>query len=122
MNKEFKIDDDIIEGLIKSVNYKSENFRDFEWEAEIVENFIDEEILQLARKDEYEHKKFWDLHKTIVRSQIGESLEENNKIVTHFGDDLDNKSAIYALQKWAEDNDYIKIGHPIEIVRVPAKL
>ena len=33
---------------------------------------------------------------------------------------MDNKAAIEALQRWGENNDYIRIGHPLKVVRVPA--
>lgn len=56
-------------------------------------------------------------------------LEYNNEIlkkletgivVTHFGDDLDNKSAVYALEKYALENGILKEGEHLTVERVPA--
>lgn len=51
---------------------------------------------------------------------IEKKIRETGTIVTHFGDDLDNKSSIQAIQKWAEDNHIIEAGKQIEVIRVPA--
>ncbi len=58
-------------------------------------------------------------NESILRD-IENIIKKTGAIVTHYGDDLDNKSAIEAVRRWAEDNDYIKIGHPLEVIRVPA--
>lgn len=58
--------------------------------------------------------------KYAIMYNIAKKIKDTGAIVTHFGDDLDNKSAIEAIQKWAEDNDLIKIGYPLEVIRVPA--
>lgn len=53
-----------------------------------------------------------------IKKLIEKKIKETGTIVTHFGDDLDNKSAIQAIQKWAEENGII--DYPIEVIRVPA--
>ena len=51
---------------------------------------------------------------------IKEKLEETKTVVTHFGDDLDNKSAIYAIEKWAKEHGILKEDESLQVDRVPA--
>ena len=51
---------------------------------------------------------------------IKEKLEETKTVVTHFGDDLDNKSAIYAIEKWAKEQGILKEDESLQVDRVPA--
>lgn len=51
---------------------------------------------------------------------IKEKLEETKTVVTHFGDDLDNKSAIYAIEKWAKKQGILKEDESLQVDRVPA--
>ena len=126
MNKEFKIDDDIITLLKEVINGIPEEEKGWENDFETILDesgiFSDQEIMNYIRTEEPKKQNpiFMELYKSIIQKRIGNLIQSTNKIVTHYGDDLDNKAAIYAIQKWAEDNDYIKIGYPIEIVRVPA--
>lgn len=68
------------------------------------------EMLELTRDNINEY----------IIDTIADLIEKTGTVVTHFGDDLDNKASIYAIQQWAEDNDLIKIGHPLKVIRVPA--
>ena len=52
--------------------------------------------------------------------KIKEKLEETKTVVTHFGDDLDNKSAIYAIEKWAKEQGILKEDENLQVDRVPA--
>ena len=51
---------------------------------------------------------------------IKRKLAETKTVVTHFGDDLDNKSATYALEKWAKEQGILKEDENLQIDRVPA--
>ena len=53
---------------------------------------------------------------------VKEKLEETKTVVTHFGDDLDNKSAIYAIEKWAKEHGILKEDEDesLQVDRVPA--
>lgn len=51
---------------------------------------------------------------------IVEKLKETKTVVTHFGDDLDNKSSTYALEKFALENGILQEGEHLTIERVPA--
>lgn len=52
--------------------------------------------------------------------EISKKIRENPTVVTHFGDDLDNRSSIYVLEKWAKDNGIIAEGEKLNVERVPA--
>ena len=52
--------------------------------------------------------------------QIGRKIAETKTVVTHFGDDLDNKSSIYALERWAKEKGYLAEGETLQVKRVPA--
>lgn len=49
-----------------------------------------------------------------------EKLKETKTVVTHFGDDLDNKSSIYAIEKWASEMRILAEGEHLKVERVPA--
>ena len=51
---------------------------------------------------------------------LKQKIKENKTIVTHFGDDLDNKSSIYALEKWAKENGVLNEEEKLVVKRVPA--
>lgn len=55
-----------------------------------------------------------------IKEIIAKKIKEIGAVVTHFGDDLDNKSAIYAVQKWGEENGFILKGQELQILRVSA--
>ena len=52
--------------------------------------------------------------------KIQEKLAETKTVVTHFGDDLDNKSSIYALEIWAKGEGILKEDENLRVERVPA--
>lgn len=58
--------------------------------------------------------------KNITRQSIIEKLRETKAVVTHFGDDLDNKSSTYALDVFAREQGILKEGEHLQILRVPA--
>lgn len=51
---------------------------------------------------------------------IGKQITETKTVVTHYGDDLDNKSSIYALEKWAKEKGYLPENESLQVKRVPA--
>lgn len=51
---------------------------------------------------------------------IKSKLAATKTVVTHFGDDLDNKSATYALEKWAKEQGILKEDENLQVDRVPA--
>ena len=55
-----------------------------------------------------------------VMEDIKAKLVETKTVVTHFGDDLDNKSATYALEKWAKEQGILKEDESLQVDRVPA--
>lgn len=55
-----------------------------------------------------------------ITKNIAEKIKLTKTVVTHFGDDLDNKSAIYAVEKWAKENGILDENEIINIERVPA--
>ena len=52
--------------------------------------------------------------------ELIKKLRETKKVVTHFGDDLDNRSSIYVLEKWAKEQGILKEDEQIIVERVPA--
>ena len=55
-----------------------------------------------------------------VMEDIKAKLVETKRVVTHVGDDLDNKSATYALEKWAKEQGILKEDESLQVDRVPA--
>ena len=53
-------------------------------------------------------------------TKIYNSIMKNKNIVTHFGDDLDNKSSVYAIENWMKSNGLIENDETIAVERVPA--
>ena len=49
-----------------------------------------------------------------------EKIKEDKTVVTHFGDDLDNKSSIYALEKFLKKLGVLQQGENLNVERVPA--
>lgn len=49
-----------------------------------------------------------------------EKIKETKTVVTHFGDDLDNKSAVYAIERFAKENGILEKGEHLTVERVPA--
>lgn len=47
-------------------------------------------------------------------------LEKNPTIATHFGDDLDNKSSIYAIENYLRELGLLKNEENLKVERVPA--
>lgn len=60
------------------------------------------------------------LEKNINEFRVAIALRKNPTIATHFGDDLDNRSSIYALEKWAREKGIIEEDAKINVERVPA--
>ena len=52
--------------------------------------------------------------------ELIKKLRETKTVVTHFGDDLDNRSSIYVLEKWAKEQGILKEDEQIIVERVPA--
>lgn len=55
-----------------------------------------------------------------TRREIVEALIETHTVVTHYGDDLDNKSSIEALRRFAIKRGAIKDNEELIVQRVPA--
>lgn len=58
--------------------------------------------------------------KNELQGKIYDAITKNKEIVTHFGDDLDNKSSIYAIQYWMTRNGLLANNEEITVSRVPA--
>ena len=54
-----------------------------------------------------------------MRTEIANAIEQNNRIVVNEENSSKYDDAIDVLQQWAEDNDLIKIGHKLDVVKVP---
>ena len=52
--------------------------------------------------------------------KVALALINNPTIATHFGDDLDNRASIHALENWAKENGIIDENESINVERVPA--
>lgn len=55
-----------------------------------------------------------------VNEQLIKKIKETKTVVTHFGDDLDNRASIYVLEKWAKENGILQKDDTITVERVPA--
>ena len=60
------------------------------------------------------------LEKNINEFRVAIALRKNPTIATHFGDDLDNRSSIHALEKWSRENGIIEENEKLNVERVPA--
>ena len=58
--------------------------------------------------------------KLIKEFKTAIALRNNPTIATHFGDDLDNRSSVYTLEKWARENGIIEEEEKIIVERVHA--
>lgn len=87
----------IKKGMEESVNYTNVSYgrTDFSDDSNRYQNYINEFKVALA-------------------------LKNNPTIATHFGDDLDNRSSIHVLEKWAKENGIIDEKETINVERVPA--
>lgn len=56
----------------------------------------------------------------MYKKKIMEALKEGKPIVTHRGDDLDNRSCLHILKKIAIQEGFIKQDGELNIIRVPA--
>ena len=52
--------------------------------------------------------------------QMAQNLQKYKKVITHFGDDLDNKSSVYAVERWAREMGILEEGESLTVERVPA--
>lgn len=52
--------------------------------------------------------------------KMAQSLQKYKKVITHFGDDLDNKSSVYAVERWAREMGILKEDEKVTVERVPA--
>ena len=55
-----------------------------------------------------------------VNEQLIKKIKETKTVVTHFGDDLDNRASIHVLEKWAKENGILQKDDTITVERVPA--
>ena len=60
------------------------------------------------------------MEKKNLNENFIKKLKDTKTVVTHFGDDLDNRSSIYALEKWARENGILEEDETITVERVPA--
>ena len=54
------------------------------------------------------------------RNQVLQHLIKDKTVVTHFGDDLDNKASIYAIESFLRTLGVLSQGEKLKIERVPA--
>lgn len=123
---------DFLESIIESYSSIGKEFylpKEFCSNIEIVKKYLKKdgsyqgislEILNNPEIAEIINQYYREDPNEMMLDEIAKKIEETGTVVTHFGDDLDNKAAIEAIQKWAEDNDLIKIGYPLKVIRVPA--
>lgn len=52
--------------------------------------------------------------------KIMKEISKTKTVVTHFGDDLDNKASVYALEKFAKEYGVLEEGEHLTVERVPA--
>ena len=89
---------------------------EFDEEGNFVGTIYGDNIdFQIDQNGETEMKFPNDMQETIYNSVM-----KNKEIATHFGDDLDNKSATYAIEYWLKRNGLLANGEEIKISRVPA--
>ena len=103
-----------IEAYKKITKWKTREFKNMEYE-----NFYGCRIYEwtLDKINEYEDVTWI---ASINEHLIRQKLEETKTVVTHFGDDLDNKSSIYALEKWAKEQGILYEDESLQVDRVPA--
>lgn len=103
-----------IEAYKKITKWKTREFKNMEYE-----NFYGCRIYEwtLDKINEYEDVTWI---ASINENLIRQKLEETKTVVTHFGDDLDNKSSIYALEKWAKEQGILYEDESLQVDRVPA--
>lgn len=73
------------------------------------------QVEEIQKQRELERKQ-----KEEQLQRIQKKLAETKTVVTHFGDDLDNKSSIYALERWAKGKGILKKDENLQVERVPA--
>lgn len=54
------------------------------------------------------------------KADLLEKIKEDKTVVTHFGDDLDNKSSIYALERFLKRLGVLQSNEHLNVERVPA--
>ena len=72
------------------------------------------------KMDEKGEPEFIETSKNKEKIQIINKLRDNKTVETHFGDDLDNKSSIYAVESLLKDVGVLKKEEKLNIERVPA--
>lgn len=90
---------------------KKYNGLEYKYLYKWIELELDLEKLGLQQKVE---------QKPEILQTIIKKLKETKTVVTHFGDDLDNKSSIYAIEKWAKEQGILDEEEKLQIQRVPA--
>lgn len=91
-------------------------------------NFFKEEIQEIKRIGEKTMKEIneklslysEDEGKKQLLGVIAQKLKETKTVVTHFGDDLDNKSSIYAIEQFAKEIGIIEENEKLQVLRMPA--
>ena len=100
-------DDEHEEDEVSIISYLS--MREFTIDEEYKEDFIGSEINKMIEEERKNQK-----------DNVKTKLENTKTVVTHFGDDLDNKSSIYALERWAKKQGILKEDENLQVDRVPA--
>ena len=60
------------------------------------------------------------MEKKNLNENFIKKLKDTKTVVTHFGDDLDNRASIHVLEKWAKENGILQKDDTITVERVPA--
>ncbi len=117
--KKFWDDKDIVEKYLRiNGNVIGLNFELMKLDYEKFPNMDIDYFLD--NMDELKKDRFNLYNEDSIIYNIISGILETGSVVTHFGDDLDNKASIEALQRWAEYHDIIRIGEPLKVIRVPA--
>lgn len=79
-------------------------------------------IFDCFPEDVLENKQLMEEIKNEAKTkyEILKKLKETRTVITHFGDDLDNKASIYALERFAIENEIIGEDEHLTVERVPA--
>lgn len=92
--------------------------------------YTKEELEEMEKNEDpkwEEATSFWEYKTPEREKEIKEQLEkmeaklrETKTVVTHFGDDLDNKASIYYLEQWARAKGILEENENLIVERVPA--
>ena len=122
--KAFEISEGV-EGMEQLENSREENVLNEinEYITKIEKALNEEKSIEMKLPKEVEdniNNLTEDEQKRKMLKKIAQNLIEHKKLITHFGDDLDNKSSVYAIEEWARKMGIIKEDEKLNVERVRA--